>query len=207
MQPLQVGQKDLDTGARSTEGDRLQLAPDQLGDQSAGLEDGGAAHPHAAIDQRRVPEPDAARRAWCSVAVDAVHGALEQSLGELGRIADRRRAGDDRGLAAVEAAQPEEPPQHVGEVRAEDAAVGVELVDDDVAQILEEPHPAGVVRQHTRMQHLGVGDDDVPGVAHRLAYSGWGVAVVRRRAQARRQVAGDVVKRGELILGQRLGGE
>jgi hypothetical protein len=54
---------------------------------------------------------------------------------------------------------------HVGEVRAEDTAVGVELVDDDVAQVGEEARPARVVREDARVEHVGVGDEHAAALA------------------------------------------
>ncbi len=143
----------------------------------------------------------------CAVAIDELDLALEQLLGELARVGDGGAAGDDRGVAAVEPAQPQQAAQHVGEVRAEQPAVGVQLVDDDVAQVLEEADPAGVVRQDAAVQHVGVGDHDVAVGAHRPAQAGRGVAVVGGGAQALGEVDGDVLEPGELVLGQRLGGE
>ncbi len=44
---------------------------------------------------------------------------------------------------------------------AKDAAVGVHLVQDDVAQPLEKGRPAGVVGQDAGVQHVGVADQDL----------------------------------------------
>jgi hypothetical protein len=46
-------------------------------------------------------------------------------------------------------------------VRAEDAAVDVRLVDDDVAQVVQHVRPTVVVRQHADVEHVGVREDDV----------------------------------------------
>ena len=45
------------------------------------------------------------------------------------------------GVGAVHRADPAEPPEDLRDVRAEDAAVVVALVDHDVAQLGEEPRP------------------------------------------------------------------
>ena len=45
------------------------------------------------------------------------------------------------GCRAVEARDAAEAAKHVGDVRAEDAAVRVQLVDDHVAQLLERARP------------------------------------------------------------------
>jgi hypothetical protein len=67
------------------------------------------------------------------------------SVSQLLRVADRGRAQTICGLRAVVLAQPQQPAEHVGHMRAEDAAVGVRLVDDDVAQLLEQLEPLGVM--------------------------------------------------------------
>ena len=48
-------------------------------------------------------------------------------------------------MAAVELAQPHQPAQHVGQVGAEHAAVGVDFVDDDVFQVFKQLDPLGMV--------------------------------------------------------------
>ena len=65
------------------------------------------------------------------------------------------------------------------QVAAEHAAIGVQLVDDDVAQVLEQLRPPRVVRQDPRVQHVGVGEDDLrpradraPRVLRRVAVVG-----------------------------------
>jgi hypothetical protein len=63
------------------------------------------------------------------------------------------------GSAAVEARDAHEAPHHVGQVRAEHAAVGVQLVHHHVAQVGEEARPVGVVRQDAGVQHVRVGDE------------------------------------------------
>ena len=83
------------------------------------------------------------------------------------------RAG--RGVVRGDAA---EPAQDLGDVRAEDAAVAVALVDDHDPQAAEEAAPAGVVRQQPAVQHVRVGQQ-VVGVRLRPgALRDRGVAVV-----------------------------
>ncbi len=60
---------------------------------------------------------------------------------------------------------------HVGDVRAEHAAVCVHLVDDHVFQVLEELRPLGVVGEDALVQHVGIGDDDIPVVRTALRAS------------------------------------
>ena len=104
-------------------------------------------------------------------------------------VGDRRRAADEDGVGAVEAADAAQAADDVGDVAAEDAAVLVQLVDDDVAQVLEELHPLGVVRQDAGVQHVRVRDDDVPGLAHLAARVAGRVAVVGERLDVGAEVA------------------
>ena len=65
------------------------------------------------------------------------------ALGELARVRDRRRREQELRLGAVDRGEPPQPPQDVPDVRAEDAAVDVRLVDDDVAEVLRARRPSG----------------------------------------------------------------
>ena len=112
----------------------------------------------------------------------------------LARVADRRRGADERGVRPVEARDAQEAPQHVGHVRAEDAPVRVELVDDDVAQVLQRARPARVVREDARVCSMSGFVRTMPRpLARRAPRVGRRVAVeddgaarrARRRASAR----------------------
>ncbi len=89
----------------------------------------------------------------------------------------------------------------------EDAAVGVELIEHDVFEAFEELHPLRVVGQDGRMEHVRVGQHDVPGGSHRTAGVGGGVAVVGERANVRAESGDQAVQLVELVLRQRLRGE
>src|ERR1051326_8168692 len=60
-----------------------------------------------------------------------------------------------------------QPAQHVAEMTAEDAAIRVQLVDDDELEVLEELRPPRMVRKDARMHHVGVAEDDVRARANR----------------------------------------
>ena len=70
------------------------------------------------------------------------------------------------GLGSVELADPFEAPEQVGDVASENAAVGVQLVHDDVAKVFEEPCPARVMRQNPGVQHVGIGQHHVGAAAN-----------------------------------------
>ncbi len=58
-------------------------------------------------------------------------------------------------------AQPQQTSEDVGDVAPEDAAVGVQLIDHDQPQLLEELEPLGVMGQDSGVEHVRVGHDDL----------------------------------------------
>ena len=98
-------------------------------------------------------------------------------------------------------------PDHVGHVAAEDAAVLVQLVDHHVAQVLEQLHPLGVVRQDAGVQHVRVGYDDVACRAHGPSRVGRRVAVVGERLDRAAETADQALQLIDLVLRQGLGWE
>ena len=161
------------------------------------------------VDHRRVDEEEhllAARRAGLRHQLERL---LDQRLGQLARVGDRGRRADERGIRPVVPADAAQPPQHVGEVAAEDAAIGVQLVDDDEAQVLEQLRPARMVRQDARVQHVGVAEHHVRAAADGAARVLRRVAVVGEHADLElvgpRQPVRQLVQLGQLVLRQRLG--
>jgi hypothetical protein len=86
-------------------------------------------------------------------------------------------------------------------VRAEDAAIHMRFVDNDVAQVREDVTPAVVVRQHPDMEHVRVGEDQVRPLADLPALLGRGVTVVDGGLDSGRLELGE---RSDLILRERL---
>ncbi len=78
-----------------------------------------------------------------------------------------------------------QPAQHLGDVGAEDAAVAVALVDDDVAAAAQERAQRACWGSSDAVQHVRVGQHQVRVRADPVALGGGGVAVVRRRARRR----------------------
>ena len=110
-------------------------------------------------------------------------------------------------VRAIEARDAPQPPQHVGQVAAKHAAIGVQFVQHDVAQIFKQPLPARVVRQDPRMQHVRIREYDVAPLADGFARVRGRIAVVGKHAEAIVEPRGEIVQFGELILRERLGGE
>ncbi len=155
---------------------------DEVGSMSAAsarTERRGAA---GAIGERRVPHRDPARGLRRAVGVDQLELGGDEALGELERVGDRRR-GQMNLVRAVHTGHPAQPPEHVGDVGAEDAAVDVRLVDDDEAELRDELRPALVMGEQADVDHVGVRQDQVRTAPDRGALLARGVTVVDRVPQ------------------------
>src|SRR5207253_3110471 len=86
----------------------------------------------------------------------------------------------------VDPRQPPQAPQDVGDVRAEDAAVDVRLVDDDEAEVVEEVAPEVVAREDADVEHVRVREHEIRPAADLASPLGRRVSVVARPASASR---------------------
>ena len=191
----------LDRLAALREADRPQALRDEAGQQARGVAERAGADAELGVDQLRVPERDRPLGRRRGVAVDHRGRLAEQRLRQLRGVRDRRRGEHELRLRAVDARQPAEAPEDVRDVRPEDAAVDVRLVDDDEAEVREHVAPAVVMRQHADVEHVRVGQDDVRPLADLPAPLALGVAVVDRRLDA---LDAERLQRAGLILRERL---
>ena len=95
----------------------------------------------------------------------------------------------------------------VRDMTPKDPSVGVEFVDDDEAQVLEELRPAGVVREDPRVEHVRVGHDYVTVIADSASRVRGGVTVEGERSNRLTHGLDEIVERDVLVLGEGLGGE
>ena len=132
----------LDALARLHEADRARALAHQAREQLGRLAERRAARAERLVGQRRVPDRDPPPRRRRAVVVDQ-RDVLEagQPLGQLDRVGDRRRGQQEARLGAVGGGDPPQAAQHVGDVRAEHAAVDVRLVDDDDREVREQVAP------------------------------------------------------------------
>ena len=96
-----------------------------------------------------------------------------------------------------------QPANHVRQMAAEDAAIRVQLVDDDDLQVLEELRPPRVMRQDPRVEHVGIAQHHVRARPDRTARVLRSVAVVGEDANLAAALTGDelrqVVEIGQLV--------
>ena len=119
-------------------------------------------------------------------------------------VCHRGGAADKDRVAAVEAADPDQTPEHVRQVGPEDAPIHMELVDDDVLEIREELLPFRVVGQDPGVEHVGIRDDDVALPADRLPGVVGGVPVVGVGLDVGLHLADQAVDLVHLVLGEGL---
>ena len=202
---LEIRNQDFGREAVIGEHQRLLVALDEFERDSPRLVDIAAPNPQLPVDHGRIVEEEiffARRRA---VAVDHFEGRLGQGLGQLAGIGDGRRGADELRRRSVEFADAAQPPQQIRHVAAVNAAIVVQLVDDPVAQLLEQLGPLGVMRQDAGMQHVGIGHHDAGPLPDRLARVLRRIAVVGEGAQIAAYLRGSRLKFVQLILRQRLG--
>ena len=159
---FQLLSKDLDLDPALGKDDRLDTVADQHGGNHARFTESAFSDPQLPVDYRRIIKDKVAFACRRAVTVDLDYRASDQGLGQFFRILDRRGAEYELRMAAVELAQPEQATQDVGQVAAKYPAVCMDLVNDDKAQVFEQFDPLGVMRENTGMQHVWIGDDDMP---------------------------------------------
>ena len=102
---------------------------------------------------------------------------------------------------------PAKTPQNVRDVRAEDAAISVDLIHDDEAELGEEPPPASVIRKDALVEHVGVREDRVSELTQLSPRGPRRIAIVGPRRKHTREIAGGVREpdqAAELVLRERL---
>jgi hypothetical protein len=159
----EVLEHDLDRVARLPEDEGRHLRAHEVGGEHHGALQRARAHAELGVHDRRVEDEEPARAPRRPRLVDErdlVLGDAEEARGVLARVADRRGGREEDGIRSVEARRAPEPRDHVRDVGSEDAAVGVQLVHDHVAELLEGARPVRVVREDPGVEHVRVGHDD-----------------------------------------------
>ena len=147
---LEIGRQDLGRETALREDDDLQPAAEELAGHAARFGEVRAADAELAIHDRRIDEDEELLAARGAALGDVRERPLRQPLGQLPRIGNRRRRADELRIRTVVTGDAPEPPEHVAQMTAEHAAIGVQLVDHDVAQVLEQLRPARMMRQDAR---------------------------------------------------------
>src|SRR6185369_17956170 len=98
-------------------------------------------------------------------------------------------------------------PEYIRQMASEYAAIRVQFVDHDVAEVFEQPHPFCMVRQDPGMQHVGICQDDVSALANCPSSVAWSVTVIGENSKSVVEYAREVLQFSQLVLRQRFGGK
>ena len=143
----------------------------------------------------------------CTILVNQCDRRFDQALGVLPRVGDGGGGGDKLGSAAVEVTDTPQTSDHIPHVRAEDAAIGVHLIQHHPAQAGEESGPVGVVGENAHVEHVGVGEHDASVASDLSSDPRGGIAVVGVGPDLRACSVQPAIQLIQLIVGQSLGGE
>ena len=179
---------------------------EQLGEGVSRLRVGAAPGHLRLVDERRGPQQEVLAAEGGAILIDDLEGGAGQPFGMLPRVGDGRRAEHELGVGAVESADAPEPADDVGDVGAEDAAVDVGLVEDDVAKAAEKGPPHVSVGQDAQVQHVRVREHDVGGPADLAPLLLGGIAVVGGVPRGDGKALAKLAQLAKLVLGQGLGG-
>ncbi len=185
----------------------MNIIVDQISGKFSSGRHGALANAQLSVDDGRVVKHKGFRRRGRAAFVQERHRTLQNFLRVLAWIGHRRRAADKHRVGAIETADADQPADDVGEVRTEDAAIGMQLVDDNVFEVHKKLLPFGVVRQNARMQHVGIGHHDMPLAADGPARVIGRVSVVGEGFDVGLQVGNEAVRLVHLVLRERLGGK
>ena len=142
---LQIRQQNLGVQPAVREHNRLQFAAQQLLRHPRRLVQIASANSEIAIHHRRIVKHKKFLRGGRAILLDNLHFFFDQLRRQLSGIRNRRRAANELRLRSIKFRDAPQPSQHVGQVAAEYAAVGMQLIDHDVPQIFENACPFGVM--------------------------------------------------------------
>ncbi len=162
----------------------MQVALQKFLRHARGLIDVAAPDAEKAIHDRRIVEDEEFFSRWRAVFLDHFKFSFRKARRELSRIRNRRRGTDELRVRPVKSRDAPQSSQYVGQVAAKHAAVRVQFVEDNVAQIFKQALPARVVRQNPRVQHVGIRKHNVAALADGLARIGGRIAVVGKHSKA-----------------------
>src|ERR1041384_5888326 len=95
-------------------------------------------------------------------------------------VANRCRGKDELWIGSIKARHTFETSDYVGNMRTEDATIGMRFVNDHKAQTGEEIAPVGVMRQDACMEHIGIAQYDMSIFTNRGAGRLRRIAVINR---------------------------
>src|SRR5947209_10097009 len=154
---LQISKKDfgLQSGIGKHHG--LQIALEKFLRDTRRFAYVAAANAQRAIYYRRIVKHKSFFCGGRAIGVKNLYIIFQKARSQFARIGDGSGTADKLRIASIKTRDAAETTQYIAEVAAENATVGVQLIDDDIAQMFEEASPARVMRQNAGVQHVGIG--------------------------------------------------
>ncbi len=193
--------------ARVGEDHGLQIVFQKFLGHARGFVDVAAADTQRAIHDGRIVENESFFRGGSAVRIEDFDFGFEKARSEFPGIGDGCGATNKLRIAAVKTRDAAESAENIAKMATEDAAVGVQFVDDNVAKIFEQARPARVMRENAGVQHVGIGENDLAFFADSFAGIGGRVAIVGENAEAIVETLIQIVEFGKLVLCKGFGGE
>ena len=185
----------------------LDLVSDEIACHLSRRGQGRLADAELAVDDGRVVKDEGLGRPRRPALIDELHLTLQEVLCVLLGVGNRSGTADKYRVGAIEAADPLQTPEHIGEVATEHPSVDVQLVHHHVSQVGKELLPLGVVGQDAGVEHVGVGDHYVALLADGLTRVIRRVSVIGEGFDVGLELADEAMHLVHLVLGQGLGGK
>lgn len=132
---FQIFGQDLDIQTAGGKNNCLNIVVNQIGCYFTRRCHCALADTQFTVDDRRIIENECFRRRGRAALIQQGHRPLQNFFRVFTGIGHRRRTADKNGIGAVKTADPHEPADDIGEVRTENPAVDMQLIDNDVFQI------------------------------------------------------------------------
>jgi hypothetical protein len=203
----QVAQQQLGRQTRTGKNDGLHTGLNEASGDILGRQYGTAPDTQLRIDQRWIVEQNMLLATRSAIVVHQRDRGFDQPLGQLARVGDGGRGTDEAGVRAMETAHPLQPAQHVRHVPAKDTPVGVQLVEDHIAQVREQARPAGVVGENAGVKHVRIGHQQPDLTSNGGALGRGRIAIVGPHSYHRSNLLRQDLEVRYLIVSQGLGGE
>ena len=112
--------------------DGLDVVVDQIGSDLARRRHRTLANAQFAVDDGRVIQNKRFGGRGRAAFIEQGHLALQYFFGMLARIGHSGRTADKHRIGPIETADPNQPADDIGEMRAEDASINMQFINDDV---------------------------------------------------------------------------
>ena len=164
-----------------------------------------AADPQLAVDHRRVVEDEILFPGRCAIVFNQGKRLLHQRFGQLLGVGNGCRTADKLRFGTVKLTNPLQSSNQVGQMAAINAAIIVQFINDEIAEVFKGLGPLGVVWQNAAMQHVWIREHNIGPFSNGTAGVLRRIAIVGESADIGTHRFHQSIELLQLIFGQRLG--